>query len=180
VLHCNSQLPAQVARRNTCLAIHIMGCPSSGGQRTHGAAHIRATDPSSSIESVFSGGKSPHRLSVLRRPAHAATLLRRSCRCCRANSRPGCIGPTAIGVPRLLPKGAASRSSGAQCEPCEQITSIHPKLASGERKLKHMSTALKSAPNLAFKRTPNGRPRNSIMFILAFERPAVWRRLTLR
>jgi hypothetical protein len=35
-------------------------------------------------------------------------------------------------------------------------------------------------PNLAFKRTPNGRPRNGIMFILAFARPAVWRRLTLR
>jgi hypothetical protein len=35
-------------------------------------------------------------------------------------------------------------------------------------------------PNLAFKRTPNGRPRNGIMFILAFTRPAVWRRLTLR
>jgi hypothetical protein len=36
------------------------------------------------------------------------------------------------------------------------------------------------ASNLAFKRTPNGRPRNGIMFILAFARPAVWRRLTLR
>jgi hypothetical protein len=36
------------------------------------------------------------------------------------------------------------------------------------------------SPNLAFKRTPNGRPRNSVMFILAFARPAVWRRLTLR
>jgi hypothetical protein len=35
-------------------------------------------------------------------------------------------------------------------------------------------------PNLAFKRTPNGRPRNGVMFILAFARPAVWRRLTLR
>jgi hypothetical protein len=35
-------------------------------------------------------------------------------------------------------------------------------------------------PNLAFKRTPNGRPRNGVMFILAFTRPAVWRRLTLR
>jgi hypothetical protein len=35
-------------------------------------------------------------------------------------------------------------------------------------------------PNLAFKRTPNGRPRNGIMFILTFARPAVWRRLTLR
>jgi hypothetical protein len=35
-------------------------------------------------------------------------------------------------------------------------------------------------PNLAFKRTPNGRPRNDVMFILAFARPAVWRRLTLR
>jgi hypothetical protein len=34
--------------------------------------------------------------------------------------------------------------------------------------------------NPAFKRTPNGRPRNGIMFILAFARPAVWRRLTLR
>jgi hypothetical protein len=35
-------------------------------------------------------------------------------------------------------------------------------------------------PNLAFKRTPNSRPRNGVMFILAFARPAVWRRLTLR
>jgi hypothetical protein len=35
-------------------------------------------------------------------------------------------------------------------------------------------------PNLAFKRTPNGRPRNGIMFILAVAQPAVWRRLTLR
>jgi hypothetical protein len=35
-------------------------------------------------------------------------------------------------------------------------------------------------PNLAFKRTPNGRPRNGLMFILTFARPAVWRRLTLR
>jgi hypothetical protein len=62
----------------------------------------------------------------------------------------------------------------------ERVTSIHPKLASGVRKPKHMSTALKSSPNLAFKRTPNGRPRNGVMFILAFARPAVWRRLTLR
>jgi hypothetical protein len=35
-------------------------------------------------------------------------------------------------------------------------------------------------PNLAFKRTPNGRPRNGVMFIPAFAQPAVWRRLTLR
>jgi hypothetical protein len=43
-----------------------------------------------------------------------------------------------------------------------------------------VSIAGTSEPNLAFKRTPNGRPRNGIMFILAFARPAVWRRLTLR
>jgi hypothetical protein len=35
-------------------------------------------------------------------------------------------------------------------------------------------------PNLAFKRTPNGRPRNGIMLIFTIARPAVWRRLTLR
>jgi hypothetical protein len=37
-----------------------------------------------------------------------------------------------------------------------------------------------SEPNLAVKRTPNGRPRYGIMFILAITRPAVWRRLPLR
>jgi hypothetical protein len=176
----NSQFPVRSARRSTCWAIRIMGCPSFGGQRTHGAARIRSTDLSSSIESAFCGGKSHHRLSVLRRPAHVAILLRHPFCCRRANPRPGCTRPTAIGVLRLPAGGAASRSSGAQYEPREQITSIHPKLASGEHKLKHMSTALKSAPNLAFKRTPNGRPRSGIMFILAITRPAVWRRLTLR
>jgi hypothetical protein len=35
-------------------------------------------------------------------------------------------------------------------------------------------------PNLAFKRTPNSRPRNGIMLIFTIARPAVWRRLTLR
>jgi hypothetical protein len=35
-------------------------------------------------------------------------------------------------------------------------------------------------PNLAFKRTPNGGPRNGIMLIFTIARPAVWRRLTLR
>jgi hypothetical protein len=34
--------------------------------------------------------------------------------------------------------------------------------------------------NLSVKRTPNGRPRSGIMFILASARPAVWRRLPLR
>jgi hypothetical protein len=43
-----------------------------------------------------------------------------------------------------------------------------------------VSIAVTSEPNLAFKRTPNGRPRNGVMFILAIARPAVWRRLTLR
>jgi hypothetical protein len=32
--------------------------------------------------------------------------------------------------------------------------------------------------NPAFKRTPNGRPRNGIMLIFTIARPAVWRRLT--
>jgi hypothetical protein len=88
VLRRNNQFPVRFARRSTCRAIRVMGCPSFGGQRTHGAAHTRPTDLSSSIESVFIGGKSHHRLPVLRRPAHAATLLRRSCCCRRANSAP--------------------------------------------------------------------------------------------
>jgi hypothetical protein len=43
-----------------------------------------------------------------------------------------------------------------------------------------VSIASSSVPNLAFKRTPNGRPRNGIMLIFTIARPAVWRRLTLR
>jgi hypothetical protein len=181
VLRRNDQFPVRFARRSTCWAIGIMGCPSFGGQRTQGAARTRSTDLSSSIESVFSGAKSRHRLSVLRRPAHAATLLRLSCRRCRANSRPTVhrahcdwrSTPACQGS-RFAVKRSTMRTRR------ERVTSIHPNLASGEREPKHMSTALKSAPNLAFKRTPNGRPRNGIMFILAFARPAVWRRLTLR
>jgi hypothetical protein len=38
----------------------------------------------------------------------------------------------------------------------------------------------KAEPNLAVKRTPNGRPHNGIMLILTIARPAVWRRLPLR
>jgi hypothetical protein len=47
--------------------------------------------------------------------------------------------------------------------------------------LQLQETGLPSAkPNLAVKRTPNGRPRSGIMFILASARPAVWCRLPLR
>jgi hypothetical protein len=35
-------------------------------------------------------------------------------------------------------------------------------------------------PNLAFKRTPNSRPRNGITLSFTIARPAVWSRLTLR
>jgi hypothetical protein len=73
-----SQAPVRPARRTTCWAIGIMGCPSFGGQRTHGASRTRSTDISSSIESAFIGGKSRRRLSVLRRPAHGFFAHRRS------------------------------------------------------------------------------------------------------
>jgi hypothetical protein len=180
-LRRDGQFPVRVARGNTCSAIRIMGCPSFGGQRTHSVARMNSTEPSSSIESVFRGGKSPHRLSVLRRPAHAVTLLRRSRRCCHENSAPAVH--RAYCDWRSTPAFQGSRFAverRTMRTTRERITSVHPKLASGGRKLKHMSTALNSAPNLAFKRTPNGRPRNGFMFILAFARPAVWRRLTLR
>jgi hypothetical protein len=118
-LLCSPKLSVLPARQRPHHAIGITGCPSCGGQRTHSASRMRSNEVHSSIKSSVGGENhmtgcpsfGGQRTRSLRRGGFAAGATR--------GQRSQCTGPTARGAWSLLRASTASRSSGAQCEPCE-------------------------------------------------------------
>jgi hypothetical protein len=121
-LRCSPNLSVRPARRSPHHAIGITGCPSCGGQRTHSASRMRSIEPHSPIKSHVSGAN-----HIAGCPSFGGQRTRSLCRggfatVATQSQRPQCTKPTARGASSRLRAVTASRSSGAQCEPCESTS----------------------------------------------------------